>query len=109
MMHHPDATKYVYHSRPNVYQLYKNTPAWHGQLPGARATDDVGRDRPGAQQTLAATPTLTMVMPLPHREARMLLSARARPSPSLEDIMLTMKHGAQKRAPVKHIVRMGAP
>ena len=60
MMHHPDATKYVYHSRRNVYQLYKNTPAWHGQLPGARATDDVGRDRPGAQQTLAATPTLTM-------------------------------------------------
>ena len=73
MMHHPDATKYVYHGRLNVYQLYKNTPAWHGQLPGARATDDVGRDRPGAQQTLAATPTLTMVMPLPHREAGLLL------------------------------------
>ena len=42
-------------------------------LPGARATDDVGRDRPGAQQTLAPTPTLTMAVPLSHREAGLLL------------------------------------
>ena len=63
----------MYYSRLNVYQLYKNRHHGMAMLPGARATDDVGRDRPGAQQTLAATPTLTMVMPLPHREAGLLL------------------------------------
>ena len=73
MMHHPDATKYVYHGRPNVYQLYKNTPAWHGMLPSARDIDDVAPTRSAPNQTLAATPTLTMAVPLPCREAGLLL------------------------------------
>ena len=63
----------MYYSRLNVYQLYKNRHHGMAMLPGARATDDVGRDRPGAQQTLAPTPTLTMAVPLSHREAGLLL------------------------------------
>ena len=63
----------AYQIRRNVYQLYKIRLHAMTSHPGARPIDDVGRDRPGAQQTLVATPTLTMVVPLPHHDADLLL------------------------------------
>ena len=65
--------KHVYYIGLSVYQLYKNRHHGMAMLLGARATDDVGRDRPDAQQTLAPTPTLTMAVPMSHREAGLLL------------------------------------
>ena len=64
----------AYQIRRNVYKLYKIRLHAMTSHPGARPIDDVGRDRPGAQQTLVATPTLTMVVPLPHHDADLLLS-----------------------------------
>ena len=63
----------AYQIRRNVYKLYKIRLHAMTSHPGARPIDDVGRDRPGAQQTLVATPTLTMVVPLPHHDADLLL------------------------------------
>lgn len=72
-MHHPVVKKYVYYSRLNVYQLYKIPLHGMAMLPGARDIDDVAPTRPAPNQTLAATPTLTMAVPLPCREAGLLL------------------------------------
>ena len=64
----------AYQIRRKVFQLYKIRLHAMTSHPGARPIDDVGRDRPGAQQTLVATPTLTMVVPLPRHDADLLLS-----------------------------------
>ena len=73
MMVFPGVKIKAYQIRRNVYQLYKIRLHAMTSHPGARPIDDVGRDRPGAQQTLVATPTLTMVVPLPHHDADLLL------------------------------------
>ena len=56
-----------------VYQLYKNRHHGMAMLPRARDIDDVAPTRPAPNQTLAATPTLTMAVPLPCREAGLML------------------------------------
>ena len=65
-MYHSVIKKYTYHIRHTVYKLYKIRLHAMTSHPGARPTkfsiDDVGRDRPGAQQTLVATPTLTIAV-----------------------------------------------
>ena len=63
----------MYYSRLNVYQLYKNRHHGMAMLPRARDIDDVAPTRPAPNQTLAATPTLTMAVHLPCREAGLLL------------------------------------
>ena len=63
----------MYYSRLYVYQLYKNRHHGMAMLPRARDIDDVAPTRPAPNQTLAATPTLTMTVPLPCREAGLLL------------------------------------
>ena len=65
----------AYQIRRNVYQLYKIRLHAMTSHPGARPIDDVaGETAPAPNRQLVATPTLTMVVPLPHHDADLLLS-----------------------------------